>query len=60
MGRAPVEARDDAATEPVDPVDEASNASFPASDAPPWGGVHLGPPRVDVAEDDARSRAVGP
>jgi hypothetical protein len=33
-------------------VDDASEASFPASDPPPWMGLRVGPPR---ARRDARS-----
>jgi len=33
---------------PLDKVDDASDDSFPASDAPAWTGVRAGSPRSDV------------
>lgn len=33
---------------PLDKVDDASDDSFPASDAPAWTGIHVGSPRSDL------------
>jgi hypothetical protein len=33
---------------PLDKVDDASDDSFPASDAPAWTGVRAGSPRSDM------------
>jgi hypothetical protein len=35
------------ASAPLDKVDDASDDSFPASDAPAWTGIHVGSPRSD-------------
>ena len=35
------------ASPPLDKVDDASDDSFPASDAPAWTGIHVGSPRPD-------------
>lgn len=40
----PRERRDKAKRPVVDPVIEASEESFPASDAPSWSNTHLGTP----------------
>ena len=35
------------ASRPLDRVDDASDDSFPASDAPAWTGIRVGSPRPD-------------
>jgi hypothetical protein len=47
---------------PADPVDEAAEQSFPASDPPAWIGMHAGAPTpyIDVpSPEDYRSGAPG-
>jgi hypothetical protein len=43
----------------IDPVEESSEESFPASDVPSWtpvNGVHPAPPETSRDDDDEASR----
>jgi hypothetical protein len=45
---------------PSDGIDEASEASFPASDPPPWMPLHIGGPGEHPEKSDAAGSVASP